>query len=174
MEIAQLITPAVAGLAFALSCYNFVRSSRTKRRKLINAVYYHADLAVSRLEGQAESNDIIRQKIKDDRSYTPYGPSSSADDLTYDQIIEMMEWLNSEEERIMVSYFHSQLGLHALAESFSLDFVRDWPQGRKLQLWGLCEEYQRKTLGHAREAKRILGTKRHSRWWRYTLGIPRR
>lgn len=174
MEITKLITPIIAGLAFALSCYNFVRSSRTRRRKLINAVYYHADLAVGRLEGQAESNDTIRQKIEENESYTPYGPRSSADDLTYDQIIEVMEWLDSEEERIVASYFHSQLGLHALAESFTLDFVRSWPQKRKLQLWDLCEEYQQRTLRYARNVRSILDDKRRSRWAGRFVRAPQR
>ncbi len=112
------------------------------------------------MEGQAEKNETIRQKINADESYTPYVARSSSDDLTYEQIIEVMEWLDEEEEKSVASYFHSQSSLHAIAESLELEFVRSWPSDRKLQLWKTYEKYEENTLTYARETREVLKNKR--------------
>ena len=167
MEIAKLITPIIAGLAFLLSWYNFIRSSRARRRKLINAVYYHVDLAIRTLQEQQKGNDAIREKIENDESYTPYLVHSPNDDLTYDHVIEVMEWLDAKGEEAVSSYFHSQQALHALAESFELEFVRNWPPERKLRAWDAYERFRRDTIEHARQAKETLEGEKASqhRWW---------
>lgn len=166
MEIVKLITPIIAGLAFLLSWYNFIRSSRARRRKLINAVYYHVDLAIRTLQEQEKGNEAIREKIENDESYTPYLVHSPNDDLTYDHVIEVMEWLDAKGEEAVSSYFHSQQALHALAESFKLEFVRNWPPERKLRAWDAYERFRRDTIEHARQAKEALeGEKASQHRW---------
>lgn len=147
-------------VALILSVYNFyssLRSHRIKRQKLVNTVYYHVIQAIDSLQNQEKGNQTIREKISQmNSSYTPFVARSPADDLTYDHIIEVMEWLDKDGEKAVSSYFHAQMGLHALGQSFDLDFVRDWPQERKLQLWDAYVMFQADTLRYARKTKEIL------------------
>ena len=86
--------------------------------------------------------------------------SSPADDVTYDQIIEIMEWLDESEEEAVSSYFHNQVSLHAIAQSFDLEFVRNWHSDRKLRMWEGYEDYLVRTITYASETKRVLKPKR--------------
>lgn len=133
---------------------------KRKRRELIDAVYYHAQVAIETLEKQKGANKTIREKIKKDKSYAPYAAVSSANDITYDQVIGVMEWLKKqnkdEEKEAILYYFHMQAALHATAMSFHLEFVREFSSERKKELWMAWEEYQRETLEYAYKTKSIL------------------
>ena len=157
--MSEFLTTLGIIVALFLSIYNFynsILSHRRKRQKLINTVYYHVIHARESLQGQKKGNKSIRERIRNNNSYTPYAARSPADDLTYDHIIEVMEWLDEDGEKAVSSYFHAQMGLHALGQSFDLDFVRDWPQERKLQLWDAYVLYQANTLKYAEKAEDIL------------------
>lgn len=157
IEVLAMLT-AVVALGFSL--YTFSHTQRRRRRKLVSAVYYHAGLAVETLEGHLKNRKTIRENIEKDESYMPYVVRSPVDDLTYDQVIEVMEWLNREEEETVSLYFHHQSGLHAIAQSFDLEFIRNWPVDRRLRLWDKFEEYLEETLEHARRTRDILDDKR--------------
>ncbi len=152
----EFLTPLTAFSALILSLYNWTQSRRWKRRKLVNTIYYHTKYAIEALRDQQKKNHLIQEKIKNNNSYTPYVPRSSADDLTYEHIIDVMEWLDEDGEKSVSSYFYTQMGLHALAQTFDTEFVRGWPQERKLQLWRFYEEYQRNTLKYAQRTHDIL------------------
>lgn len=128
-------------------------------------VYYHVDLAIRTLQEQEKGNEAIREKIENDESYTPYLVRSPNDDLTYDHIIEVTEWLDAKGEEAVSSYFHSQLALHALAESFKLEFVRNWPPERKLRAWDAYERFRRDTIEHAGRTREALEERKLHRWW---------
>lgn len=91
-----------------------------------------------------------------DPSYTPYIPRTDVDDLTYDQILEVMELLNRKDGEVVLLYFHYEADLHAYAKAFDLDFVRAWPSERKLKMWREYEKSQRETLKYARETACVL------------------
>lgn len=103
---------------------------------------------------------MIQEKIINDDSYTPYEISSSADDLTYEHIIDVMEWLDEDGERAVSSYFHTQMVLNALGQSFDKEYVRGWKPDRKLELWKVYEKYQEETLKHAKETMKVLESHR--------------
>ncbi len=126
----EFLTPLTAFSALILSLYNWTQSRRWKRRKLVNTIYYHTKYAIEALRDQQKKNHLIQEKIKNNNSYTPYVPRSSADDLTYEHIIDVMEWLDEDGEKSVSSYFYTQMGLHALAQTFDTEFVRGWPQKR--------------------------------------------
>lgn len=151
-----LLAVVVSLMAVILSFRTLQRSERRRRSKLVNAVYHHADMAVENFEEQQGRNHAIRQKIKGDGSYTPYVAYSSADDLTYDQVIELMECLKVKEEKDVLFYFYYQMDYHALGQSFNSEYVRGWPQGRKLQLWEHWERTGQHALGYAKKTRRIL------------------
>ena len=146
--------------AFGLNLYNSITSNRRRRRKLVNAIYHHAALAESTLKEQQKRLEEIEDKIGNEESYTPYVPRSPADDLTYDQIIEVMEWLDKSGEEAVSSYFHHQMGLHAIAQSFDLDFVRNWPSDRRLSMWKGYKYYLEKTIKYSSRTRSILESKR--------------
>lgn len=173
-EFGELIAIFVALLALVVGAYNFFHSIRSyvrKRRKLVNAIYYHAKMAVASLEIQKDNNKSIRDKIENDGSYTPYAPYSPADDVTYEQIIELMGYLpkrkcpfsrkkekamQREREQDISSYFHWQARFHAIAQSFHSESIGKWAPERKLQLWMLCEESLEKALEFAEKTRDIL------------------
>ena len=69
--VAVVLTPLIALTALGLSIYNLLRSDRRRRQKIVNAIFYHAELAVDSLEKQRNNNAAIEEKIKTDTSYTP-------------------------------------------------------------------------------------------------------
>ena len=152
----EFLTPFTAFSALILSFYNWTQARRRTRRKRFNTVYYHADQSVKFLLKQQKNNPSIQEKIKNDNSYTPYGVSSSNDDLTYEHIIDVMEWLSEDGEEAVSSYFHAQMTLRMLIQSFNTEFVRGWTPDRKLELWKVCEEYQAETLKCAEKATKVL------------------
>ncbi len=161
--MSEFLTSLGIFVALLLSVYNLyssMQSRRRKRQKLVNIVYYHVRHAIDALQQQQKGNESIREKIRNDGSYTPYVAASPADDLTYDHIIEVMEWLDKKGEEAVSFYFHTQMGLHALGKGFDLEFVRGWPPDRKLRLWEIFEEYQKDTLKYAEKAKNILEEQR--------------
>ena len=155
VTIIAIIVPS-ATLVFNIWTNRKARS--TRRRNLVNAVYHHATRAVQDLKEFKDNAASIREKIEKDDSYTPYAILSHPDDLTYDQVIEVMELLNEQDDKIILSYFHSESALHAHLQSFDSEFVRAWPRDRKMRLWEGCEKYQKETLASAREALRVLKT----------------
>ena len=159
-ELLTAIGVSVGAGAFCLNLYNSITSSRRRRRKLVNAVYYHAVQAESTLKELLEHDGEIRHKIKNEESYTPHVPRSPADDLTYGQIMEVMEWLDECGEKAVSYYFHYQMGLHAIAQSFDLEFVRNWPPNRKLGMWNGYRYYLEKTILYADKSKCALKSKR--------------
>ena len=161
--IEHLAPLLVAVVALCLSLYNFAQSRRRKRRKLFS-VYYHAVMAIESIEAQQKNNQRIRKTIAEDDAYTPLIASvSSANELTYQQVLDVMEWLNQEEEEATLSYFHHQSDLHALGQSFNSDFVRNWSQERKLEMWAHLEEKMEETLRHACAVKALLRAKTNFR-----------
>lgn len=133
------------------------QSDRRRREKIVNVVYYHVRQALENLQSQEKGNQLIRDQINQgSNSYTPYVVKSPAGDLTYDHVIQVMEWLDKDGEIAVSRYFHAQMGLHAVGKSFDLDFVRGWPQERKMRLWHEFEKFQRDTLKYAEETKSIL------------------
>ncbi len=161
----QAISITIAAIAVSIAAATFIwrvlrseRSERRRKQELVNAVYHHVDEAIDRLDNEEREkrNETIRQKIKSDESYTPYVVRSASDDLTYDHITGVMEWLDEQGEKAVASYFYSQSSLHATEESFDSDYVRSWPVVRKLQLWNLYVKYQEETLRNARAAREVL------------------
>ena len=152
----ELVPLLVSVAALCLSAYVFLESRGRRRRKLVNAIYHHATRAIEDLETLKDRNDSIREKIEQDESYTPHVVRSTADDLTYDQVIEVMELLDEREEAVVLSYFHQEAELHAYAASFDLEFVRRWPSDRKLALWKAYEKSGKDTLESATNTARIL------------------
>ena len=134
-NVVSLLSFIISVVAIVFSVYKHKR----KRRELIDAVYYHAKEAIKTLEKQKCANKKIRKKIENDKSYAPYIAVSSTNDITYDQVIELMEWLKKENkdqaEKAILYYFHMQAALHAISMSFHLKFVREFPSERKKELW---------------------------------------
>ena len=140
-------------------------SVRRRKKKFVNAVYHHVDEAIDRLkdEGREKINKTIRRKIENDKSYMPYIARSSADDLTYEHIIGVMEWLDEKGGKAVASYFYSQSSLHAVEESFGVEYVGSWLVDRKLELWNLYVSYQEETLKNAMAAEKALSRLRARR-----------
>ncbi len=152
----ELLTALVALVALGFSLFNFFESRHRKRRKLVDAIYHHTNDAVNSLEGARHANNEARKEIRKNRFYTPYVPRSDADDLTYDQIIELMELLNEQESSTLLSYFHHEAELHAYAQSFDLELVRGWRSARKLSLWKRYEASMEDTLKYAVATRDVL------------------
>ena len=148
------IAVSIAAVTFIWRVCQSERSERRRRRKLVNAVYHHVDRAVNSLEGQAEKNETIRQKINADESYTPYVARSSSDDLTYEQIIEVMEWLERRKRsqwRPISILSHRFTRLRRAWSWSSLEVglrIGNW-------LWKTYEKYEENTLTYARATREV-------------------
>ena len=165
----------VAVLSLLLNWYNISRVYGMNRRKIINAVYHHVNKAVCNLQEGEKGHSIVRERMKTDQFYTPYLVRSPDDDLTYDHIIEVMEWLDSrEEEETVLSYFYSQELLHSLAGVFELEFVKGWPLRRKLEAWSVYEQTHAETTEFALAARRILSEVMDLGWRGRSLRCLRR
>ena len=162
----------IATIAALFSIYTFSTSHRKRRKKLINAVYYHVKETKEWLghSSRKEKHEAIRKKIEEGKGYMPYPVFSSADDLSYEHIIEAMEWLSSKktgggesEEELLSRYFHQYMHFRAYLSSFEKYLLMDWPTDRKLAIWQGFANAQEKTLNYANKLMPILGNKKNSR-----------
>lgn len=163
LTLAAAIAASVAAwMAVIINRRVLASESRTKRRKLFDAIYHPIRVTGEFLLEQPANNDKIRRRISENPDYTPYPAGSSADDLTYNLVIELLEVLNlaDEDAQIVLSYFHSQAIYHEIMAGFDSDYVRGWTTERKLEMWDAGMEYQTKTLESARRAQEVL--QRHS------------
>ena len=144
-------------IAGGLSLYfAYLRPRRAARRKIIDAVYYHAMIAEKRLRHQRKGNAAIEKMLREDKAFIPYTPHSTSNDLTYDQIIDAMTWLTADEEEVLLHYFHNQAALAAILDSFESNAVKNFSQQRKLKLWALAVTFQKATLQRAIQTQQIL------------------
>ena len=144
-------------IAGILSLYfAYLRPRRAARRKIIDAVYYHAMIAEKRLRHQRKGNAAIEKMLREDKAFIPYTPHSTSNDLTYDQIIDAMTWLTADEEEVLLHYFHNQAALAAILDSFESNAVKNFSQQRKLKLWALAVTFQKATLQRAIQTQQIL------------------
>ena len=131
----EIFAVLISILALCLSIYSVWQPHRTKRKKLVNAAYYHVKLAVERLQDMDQQIETAREKIRADKSYKMHIARSNTDDLTYDHVIELMEWLNPDQEKIISDYFHAQSAMHGVAESFDLPQPAHFPRTSNCACW---------------------------------------
>lgn len=162
------ISPFVASLAASVATATFFwrvcqswQTERRRRRALANAVYHHVDKAIEILNDPSIStaNCAARAKIQKNAKYTPNILHSADDDLTYEHIIGVMEWLDYEGEKAVANYFYAQSSLTSIAESFRSEYVQNWPIDRKLNLFDLYVAQENETLAAARKARAALEKK---------------
>ena len=154
----------IATFVFLFSIYTFSISHRRRRKKLLNAVYHHVKEFQKGPEYfDEEQRDKIKEKIKKDKNFMPYTVLSSANNLSYEHIIEAMEWLKSEktgddesEEGLLSKYFHSHAFFCAHAESFEKNLVLTWPTDRKLAIWDGFADAQKETSDYAGKLEPVL------------------
>lgn len=159
------ISPLVAFLAAIAAVATFLwrvwqswQAEKRRRQALINAVYHHVDKAIEILNDPSRSvaNSAARAEIQNNPEYTPHILHSADDDLTYEHIIGVMEWLDYAGEKAVANYFYDQSALHSIAESFGSEYVRNWPTARKLKLFDLYVTRGQDTLTSAKEARDAL------------------
>ncbi len=131
---------------------------RRRKQELVNATYHHVKKAITLLNhpNVPTVNASARADITNNPAYTPYIVISADADLTYNHIIGVMEWLDPQGEESVVDYFYEQSSLNAIAASFELEYVRNWPNTRKLKLFDLYVAQQESTLTAAKKAERVL------------------
>ena len=138
--------------------YSSIVSRQRRRLYLTKAVYYHA----KRSQEIIKEYDFgqIRKNISNDATYTPLLPRSLIDDeLTYSQMIEVLEYLcgNEENETVIMTYFYKHVQFHSLVFVFSLEIVgNSWTQQRKLDLLTRIENSAADMSKHAEKTKEIL------------------
>ena len=152
--------------------FHSIRSDNRRRRKLINAIYHHADVAVASLEIQKHNNDSIREKIKNNGSCTPCAPYSPTDDITYEQIIERMghlpkkkcpfnrkkeKLIRREMEQDISSYFHWRARFHAIAQGFYSESIEKMGSRKKITTVDTVRRIPRKCAWVREEDERHPG-----------------
>ena len=147
-----------AGIAYR----NLVLPMRRRKARLIDTVRHHAAHAIKSLEQTIAGIDLVREKIWQDESYHPYVVNVAEADLTYSQVIEVLQSVNDEEDREKIlDYYYSQAGLHAITGVFSSELVQNFSQERKLGLWKIFEAAVQETLCSAKMTKCILKKLQH-------------
>ncbi|CAJ2376407.1 MAG: hypothetical protein IBGAMO2_330016 [Arenicellales bacterium IbO2] len=152
----EIFAVLISILALCLSIYSVWQPHRTKRKKLVNAAYYHVKLAVERLQDMDQQIETAREKIRADKSYKMHIARSNTDDLTYDHVIELMEWLNPDQEKIISDYFHAQSAMHGVAESFDLAAAGAFSTDQQLRLLDIFAAVCGQTREYARAAEKFL------------------
>jgi len=138
------------------------RTSHEKRETLVNAFYHHITRTILSLQSLLGEKNAgmwkeLRKRIENEDSYMPYLIQSSADNLTYDQVIEVLavlEGIGEKEEEKLLSYFHNDQLMHAIADGFN--FAIDFPVERKLKALELFKRACTDTLADAEYLKPIF------------------
>ena len=150
------IAASVATLAFLFRVSQATLAEERRKQALANAVYHHVEKAIEVLEKFMPDNETTRAKMEDNAAYTPLFINSADDDLTYEHIIGVMEWLDAVGEKAVANYFYDQSTLISISEYFQTEYVRGWDQERRLGLFDIYVEQQQETLKSARGAQAVL------------------
>lgn len=138
---------------------NIYRRNTNGRRMLASAVYYHAQFSVRLFDVHLKKFDEVeRQIIAEGSTYTPFMVESPDNDLTYNQIIEVMVWLKNKKEReTILWYYHNQMAFHAHSLSFNTNIVRNClSQERKCTLLRRCKDLAEEASRYAKDTMKIL------------------
>jgi len=138
-------------------------SKRTKRKKLIEAVYHHVSLTRKNLKELEAAIADSPNRMRADEKYTPYAVISREDNLAYSDLIELMLSLNSEEGKTILNYFHAQASLHAIAASLGTEVFRGLLLEQKIGAINRLEELRKETLKFAVAAEEFLKKKRKNK-----------
>ncbi|MGR3914172.1 MAG: hypothetical protein OD918_06550 [Gammaproteobacteria bacterium] len=165
-SLVMLISPVGMFIIALVSLILVLRTSHGKRETLVNTFYHHVTRAILSLElflgeQNADMWDEFRKGIESDTSYTPYLIQSSADNLTYDQMIEVLAVLKGVDEKYeekLLSYFHNDQFMHAVADSFN--FAKDFSMKRKLKLLDSFKHACEWTLSDAKYLEPIFKEQR--------------
>ena len=162
--ITALFSVLISILALCVSVFTFLWARDARRRKLVNAMYFHIKFTQENLgKWEAPIRDLP-DKMRAEPSYTPYFVVPKEDNLAYTDVIELTRWFNTQEDReIILRYFHAQANLHAVAVSFSTEVLRNLPVEQKIRLADLLAQFCDETLRYAKVAKKLLDEKRVSK-----------
>ncbi|MGR3984354.1 MAG: hypothetical protein OD817_03720, partial [Gammaproteobacteria bacterium] len=160
--LVMLITPIGMFCIALVSLFLVLRTSHKKRETLVNTFYHHITRAIFSLEALLGEKHAgmwkgWRKGIENDASYMPGVIQSSADNLTYDQVIEVLAVLKGvgeRDEEKLLSYFHNDQFMHAIADAFN--FARDFSAERKLKLLDSFKQTCGDTLADAKYLKPIF------------------
>jgi len=161
IEIAAGIPILISILALCVSVFTFHWARDARRRKLVDAAYWHIKFTQENLGKWRGIIDALPDKMRSDKEYTPLIVVPREDNLAYTDLIELMGWLKAKkQEETILRYFHAQANLHATAESFGKEAVRNLPLEQKIRIVNGLAHFCDETLKHAKVAEEILETKR--------------
>ena len=159
--ITALFSVLISILALCVSVFTFLWARDARRRKLVNAMYFHIKFTQENLgKWEAPIRDLP-DMMRAEPSYTPYFVVPKEDNLAYTDVIELTRWFNAQEDReIILRYFHAQANLHAVAVSFGVEIVRNLPAEKRIQMVVGLAEFCDETLKYAKAAEKLLERKR--------------
>lgn len=136
------------------------RSRINRRRRLARAVYHHAAFAERLFDEFLKGYDSLERRITAEGStFTPFTVPSPTNDLTYEQIIEVMDWLEGEGQEKVLGYYHYQMIFHATALSFNSEYARELSQDRKRRLLEMCKTSAQDAMRDAKCTMEVLEAK---------------
>jgi len=132
--ITALFSVLISILALCVSVFTFLWARDARRRKLVDAAYWHIKFTQENMEKWRKIIDDLPDMMRADPEYTPFIVVPREDNLAYTDIIELIRWLKAEkQEETVLRYFHAQANLHATAESFGKEVVRKLPLEQKIR-----------------------------------------
>jgi len=159
--ITALFSVLISILALCVSVFTFLWARDARRRKLVDATYWHIKFTQENMEKWRKIIDDLPDMMRADPEYTPFIVVPREDNLAYTDIIELIRWLKAEkQEETVLRYFHAQANLHATAESFGKEVVRKLPLEQKIRIVNGLARFCDETLEYAKVAEEFLGKKR--------------
>lgn len=161
IEIAAGIPILISILALCVSVFTFHWARDARRRKLVGAVYFHIKFTQENLKEMKPVIDGLASKMQADSEYTPYFVVPGEDNLAYTDVIELTRWFKRQaDQETILRYFHAQANMHAMAASFGVDAVRNFPVERKIQMLTGLSNFCDETVKYAEAAERLLEKKK--------------
>ena len=136
-------------IIFILSAIHFYVQHRKRANASINLIHQYAKEAKKNVDARINSYKSMRDTVikgnpygEPSKDFTPLLFYTKEDELSFEQISEILRYLRKKEQILLLKYFAAQSTTDTVACEINTDYFRTIPQNRKAHI---IEVLQRKT-----------------------------
>jgi len=166
--IASILNAAltVALVVFFCSVGHSYVQHRKKAKASINLIRLYAGIARDEMRDAAQKEQLISELDKVDKGnpygepdndYTPVFCYTRKDELSFEQISEILRYLNADQQKLLLEYFFAQSAVDAIIAEINTDYFRGVPQERKYAAIETLQSVAEKLESAARNLHIALG-----------------
>jgi len=171
LMIASILNAAltVALVVFACSAGHSYVQHRKKTKASTNLIRLYARMARDEMRDAAKEKQLTSElgKVNEgnpygepDNDYTPVFCYTRKDELSFEQISEILRYLDAYQQKLLLEYFFAQSAVDATIAEINTDYFRGVPQERKYAAIKTLQSEAAKLESAAHDLHIALGPRR--------------